>query len=197
MAEHALAGSRAKSAAAASATTALSVGLANPPLPPYRPATSARRSSSRSTRASFGTDRQTWAATASTRARTGTALALICVDPLSAARASAAERAPSRSRCLHRVRSSPLRRYTTYECADGKYVAVCAVEPQFYVRLLAGSWTRCRNLRSRVPACPRAAALFTLQALRLASPSGALAAQAWGFRRMGFPGRAIARSGVQ
>src|SRR3984957_1089813 len=28
--------------------------------------------------------------------------------------------------------------YDTYRCADGRYVAVGAIEPQFYARLLAG-----------------------------------------------------------
>lgn len=37
--------------------------------------------------------------------------------------------------------------YDTYECADGRYVAVGAIEPQFYAAMLAGlAWT--------VPTCP-------------------------------------------
>lgn len=28
--------------------------------------------------------------------------------------------------------------YDTYECADGRYVAVGAIEPQFYAAMLAG-----------------------------------------------------------
>lgn len=38
--------------------------------------------------------------------------------------------------------------YDTYECADGRYVAVGAIEPQFYAAMLAG-------LGLDAPSCPR------------------------------------------
>lgn len=41
-----------------------------------------------------------------------------------------------------RARHQPARRrrpyYDTYECADGRYVAVGAIEPQFYAAMLTG-----------------------------------------------------------
>ena len=108
--------------------------------------------------------------------RWSTAPALLVTDDVGSARAGPVDRR-ARGRTCSTARA-PF--YDTYTCADGRHVAVGAIEPQFYAALLAGSAstpTSCRRSttgpagRRCGPASPRSSPAEPATSGRRSSPA--------------------------